>query len=423
MPADRISAAELSSTVPWPALGSEEYSWAPRAPEIHSNAEVRRQTGQYFAAVPPKIAELDVSLSAVEARDLEESTAALVAFDNHAQKTLGLDSPALGPMSAILLRTESASSSQIEQLTTSAKQLALAEIEEIGARGSRTNARTVIGNVRAMEAALALSEQVSAEAILAMHQELLRHQFGFEDEAGRFRREQVWIGGDHAGPIGADFVAPHHDRVPAAIDDLISFIDRVDIPVLAQVAISHAQFETIHPFVDGNGRTGRALAQSVIRNKRLVTSTTVPISAGLLADTERYFDALGAYRVGDAGPIVRAFTDASRLAAFTGTQLVNELAEQLELAREKLRGVRADAAAWKLLPTLIGQPVVNTRHLQRRLGMTEASALRALATLVEREVLVERTGYGRNRVWQHSGIIAVLDEYAAGIRRRAQRRG
>ncbi|UIP57237.1 hypothetical protein DSM26151_00920 [Agromyces marinus] len=383
-----------------------------------------RQTGLYRSVVAPEIADQRVGLGAADARDLEEATAALVAFDSHAQKTLGVENPALGPMSAILLRTESASSSQIEQLTTSAEQLALAEIEDSGARGSAgANARIVIGNVRAMEAALELSERVSTATILAMHAALLRHQFGFEDEAGRFRTEQVWIGGDNAGPIGAEFIAPHHDRVPAAIEDLIAFIDREDIPVLAQVAISHAQFETVHPFVDGNGRTGRALAQSVIRNKGLVTSTTVPISAGLLVDTERYFDALEAYREGDAGEIIRAFADASRLAAFTGTKLVDDLAEQLELAREQLHGVRADAAAWKLLPSLVGQPIVNTRHLQHRLGMTEASALRALDTLVQRSVLVERTGYGRNRVWQHMGIIAVLDEYAASIKRRARHRG
>ncbi|WP_139416315.1 Fic family protein [Agromyces laixinhei] len=425
MPTDSSGSDSRTSVLSWPALDYELHRWAPRAPQIHSNAAVRRQTGHYRAAVTPEIADLDVRLSAESARDLEEAAAALVAFDSHAQKTLGINNPALGPMSAILLRTESASSSQIEQLTTSAKQLALAELDEGngGAHGSgKANARTVIGNVRAMEAALALADHVNAETILAMHSALLRHQYGFEDEAGRFRHEQVWIGGEGAGPIGAEFVAPHHDRVRRAVDDLVVFIDREDIPVLAQVAISHAQFETIHPFVDGNGRTGRAVAQSVIHHKRLVTSTTVPISAGLLVDTERYFGALDAYRDGDAGPIVRAFADASRLAAFTGTALVNELAEQLEIAREQLGGVRTDAAAWKLLPTLIGQPVVNTRYLQQRLAMSEASSLRALDTLVERGVLIERTGYGRNRVWQHSGIIAVLDAYAAGIRRRAQRR-
>lgn len=97
--------------------------------------------------------------------DVEDATRALVAFDRHAQSRLGTDNPALGPMTAILLRTESASSSQIEQLTTSAKQLALAEIDE----GDKANALTVIGNVRAMEAALQLSDDISEDSILATH--------------------------------------------------------------------------------------------------------------------------------------------------------------------------------------------------------------------------------------------------------------
>src|SRR5690606_1804464 len=107
--------------------------------------------------------------------------------------------------------------SQIEHLTTSAKQLALAEIDE----GDKANALTVIGNVRAMEAALQLSDEISEDSILAMHTALLRHQTVLEHEAGRYRREQVWIGAGTAGPRTADFVAPHHDRIPDAIADVV----------------------------------------------------------------------------------------------------------------------------------------------------------------------------------------------------------
>ena len=140
-----------------------------------------------------------------DAADVEDATRQLVAFDEHARRTLGTDNPALGPMTAILLRTESASSSQIEQLTTSAKQLALAEIDE----GDKANALTVIGNVRAMEAALALSDEISEDSILQMHHALLRHQSGLEQEAGVYRQEQVWIGPGNAGPRHAEFIGPH----------------------------------------------------------------------------------------------------------------------------------------------------------------------------------------------------------------------
>ncbi len=399
--------------IPIEAVAHETLPWIPRAPEMYSRAEVERQTGPYEATVTVGIAEWNAPVNAEDAADIEDATRRLVAFDDHAQRRLGTGSPVLGPMSAVLLRTESASSSQIEQLTTSAKQLALAEIDE----GAKSNALTVIGNVRAMEAALALSADITEDSILQMHAALLRHQAGSEQEAGRYRQEQVWIGAGNAGPRLAEFVAPHQNRIPAAMADLIRFIKRQDLSVLAQVAVAHAQFETIHPFVDGNGRTGRALAQSILRNKGLVGSTAVPISAGLLVDTGRYFAALTSFREGDAGPIIREFAAASRIAATTGVQLVDDLVTELDESRSRMRGIRADAAAWKLLPALIGQPAVNTSYVTDVLGFGEMAALRALDSLVERGVLAETTGRGRNRVWEHRGILRVLDEYAAQIRR------
>lgn len=161
--------------IPIDAVSYETFDWKPRAPELYSRAEVQRQTGPYEAAIPPPIADWVPVAPAAVAADIEDATRQLVEFDQHAQRTLGTDNPALGPMTAILLRTESASSSQIEQLTTSAKQLALAEIDE----GDKQNAVTVIGNVRAMEAALALADDLSEESILAMHKALMIHQTGF----------------------------------------------------------------------------------------------------------------------------------------------------------------------------------------------------------------------------------------------------
>ncbi len=316
-------------------------------------------------------------------------------------------------MTAILLRAESVSSSQIEQLTTSAQQLALAEIDE----GDKANALTVIGNVRAMEAALQLADDVSERSILAMHKALMLHQAGFpSEEAGRFRTEQVWIGKGEAGSRLAGFAAPHQDRVPGAIGDLVRFVQRQDVPVLVQVAVAHAQFETIHPFPDGNGRTGRALAQSILRNKDFVGSTAVPISAGLLVDVPRYFDALRSFRGGDAGPIIRVFAGASRIAATTGMQLVDDLVDQLDDSRSKMAGIRADAAAWRILPHLVSQPAVNVKYLKNSLGLGEMSALRALDSLTDRNVLTETTGRSRGRVWQHRGILEALDAYASVIR-------
>jgi Fic family protein len=321
-------------------------------------------------------------------------------------------------MSAILLRTESTSSSQIERLTTSAKQLALAELGE----GGRSNAHVVVGNVRAMEAALRLADDLSEESILQMHHALMVHQPNVgPSEAGVYRKEFVWLGEGEAGPRTADFVPPHPDRVPHSMADLMGFLGRQDLPVLVQVAVGHAQFETIHPFVDGNGRTGRALVQSVLKNKGMVSGMAVPISAGLLTNIDRYFAALGSFRKGDAGPIVTEFARASRMAAVSGRRLLDQLSDALEDSRTKLIGVRSDAAAWRVLPSLVAQPVMTAKHLTRTLGLGEMAALRTLNLLTERRVLREVTGQRRNRIFEHGEILRVLDDYARGIKRATSR--
>ncbi len=190
---DRMATDGAPASIPIDAVSHETFEWRPRAPEMFSRAQAQRQTGPYDATITMPIAGWHPPLlSGVDSADVEDATRQLVEFDHHAQRTLGTGgSPALGPMTAVLLRTESASSSQIEQLTTSAKQLALAEIDE----GDKVNALAVIGNVRAMEAALQSADDISEESILAMHRALLSHQAGLEHEAGRFRQEQVWIGG------------------------------------------------------------------------------------------------------------------------------------------------------------------------------------------------------------------------------------
>jgi Fic family protein len=199
--------------------------------------------------------------------------------------------------------------------------------------------------------------------------------------------------------------------------DLIVFINRDDLPIGLQAPVAHAQFETIHPFVDGNGRTGRALIHAMLKNAGILVHTTAPISAGLLTDTKGYFAALASYRAGDARPIVERFADAARFAAITGRDLVDQLANQLTQARDKLAGVRPQSAAWSVLPHLIAHPVVSSAFLRQHLGLGEVTVNRALTVLTERGVLAETTGLKRNRVWQHVGILDVLNTYAEALSR------
>jgi Fic family protein len=402
--------------LPVPPVSFEDHDWLAETDGMTSRARLSAASGPYQSTVPAKIADYCPSISADLAADVEEASAALAKFDTYAQARLGSDNPTLGPMSSILLRTESSSSSQIENLTVGARQLAFAEL---GRSGSE-NARVVVANVRTMEAALALAERLDENAILAMHSELLAGQPGWEQHAGRYRETLVWVGTSAITPRGASHVAPQAEHVPGAMRDLVQFMRRDDIPVVFQSAVAHAQLETIHPFSDGNGRTGRAVVHAMLRSKGLVTRTTAPVSAGLLTDAEAYFDALGHYRRGDARPILEQFARASRYAASTGVRLVDDLSDQVEEGRQNLADarLRPQAAGWRVVPLLVSNPVVNARLLSERLGMNAMTAQRALTQLTEAGVLSERTGMQRNRVWQHSGILGVLDQYAQRVRRR-----
>jgi len=138
---------------------------------------------------------------------------------------------------------------------------------------------------------------------------------------------------------------------------------------------------------------------------------------GLLRNTNSYFQALGAYRAGDAAKIIREFAAASHYAAVTGKKLVDDLSAGQTSARERLGHLRSQAGGWALLPHLIAQPVVNLPYLQQALGMSAMSASRALAQLTDAGILTEATGLRRNRVWQQSEILNILDDYASSIRR------
>jgi Fic family protein len=236
--------------------------------------------------------------------------------------------------------------------------------------------------------------------------------------AGRWRDEQVWIGGDSFGPHGAEFVPPHHQHVPGLMDDLVKFTARTDLHLLSHAAIAHAQFETIHPFADGNGRTGRALIHAMLRGHGLTRNVTVPVSAGLLVDTSSYFESLTAYREGNPASIVEKLAEASFAAVANGRQLVLELQGIRESWTQKVRA-RRDASAWRLADVLIRQPVVDASTVAAELNTSTKNVMRAVDPLVKAGVLTEFTGFTRNRMWQSREVLTALDAFAARAGRRS----
>lgn len=381
----------------------EDVRWD--SPERRHAGPALLKYGTYHPAVPAGIADLTLDLPPSVFADAESASNEIARFDG----PLGGE---IAPFAAVLLRSESAASSQIENLTASAR--AIAEAELPGGRSKR-NAEMIVANTAAMHAAIALSGTVDTGAILAMHRALMAREP--RHTPGEFRTEPVWIGGGST-PIGATFVGPRHEVVPGAIDDLMAFARRTDVPALPQIAVAHAQFETIHPFTDGNGRTGRALVQALLRNKGLTRQVTVPVSAGLLSDTNAYFAALTRYRDGDAAPIVRCFSEAAVLAVANGRRLVADLRD-IRLSWNDVITARADSAVWKVADLLTRRPVVNAALLAQELGIASTNTHRYLNPLAEAGILIETTSGPRNRVWRAPDVLAALDAFADRAGRRA----
>ncbi len=398
------------SESPW-AVGWETLPWEfdPDALPL-SRAQRSAIRATYDAAVPVAIAALDVAVDADALAAADDARAEISRFDAELSSLLpGIE---IAPLAAVLLRTESASSSQIENITARAKALALAELG-VAAHGS--NAQLVAANVDAMNRALKLADGIAPTTILAIHDALMRGQE--HADPGRFRTEQVWIGGSSGSPHRAAFVPPHHSRVVAAVDDLCAFIDRTDVPLLAQAAIAHAQFETIHPFNDGNGRTGRALVHAMLKQGGATTRATIPVSAGLLADTDSYFAALTAYRAGNVSAIVARFADAALAAIGNGRQLARDLLDVHERWSESITA-RRTASVWRVLPLLLSQPAVTSAVVQEATGLSQPAADNVIAQLRSAGIVTKASGARRYVVWVAPDVTKALDDFAERARRR-----
>ncbi|MDP4334847.1 Fic family protein [Curtobacterium sp. A7_M15] len=390
----------------WPSLEFEDLQWQSRYAEHGTRAARRHTTTEpYRAAVPPEIAHRSMRLSDAVAVLADEASTALTRFD----ESLGSE---VAPFAPLLLRSEAAASSQIEHLTASARQIFTAELGGVGKR----NASEIVSNTRAMRTAIELSDQLTTETVLAMHEVLLRGDS--RHEAGRFREEAVWIGTSGRTPVGADYVAPAWERVPSLVEDVMEFARRLDLPRLAQVAVTHAQFETIHPFTDGNGRTGRALLQSMLRSNELTQNVTVPVSAGLLTDTAGYVRALTDYRRGDIEPIIRLVAEASFEAIGNARELVDEISSIRTRWRTAVTA-RRDSGIWQALDVVARQPVLNASTLAAEMGVEPKNVYPHLDRLVTAGILTKKNEYQRGVLFRNDEVLGALDAFAA----RAGRRG
>lgn len=394
-------------TTNWPALEYEEQLWKPVSADlgVTGGRSLGGATNRYRSAIPPLIASLPLTLPSAIAALAEDASYELTRFDAE----LGDE---VAPFAPLLLRSEAVASSQIENLTASARAVFSAELGDT----SRRNARVIVANSHAMLAALEIADRLTPDSVLAMHRVLMEGDL--RHVPGKWRAEPVWIGRSGDSPVGAEYVAPESSRVPGLISDLMRFARRDDLPVLAQAAVAHAQFETVHPFTDGNGRTGRSLLQAMLRGKGLTRSVTVPVSAGLLTDVDGYHSALTEYRNGDVAAIVQLTAKAS-LRAIGNSRILVDNIRATRARWSEVVSARSDSAVWKVLDLVARQPVVSAALVGVELAISPTNAYRHLDRLAEAGVLKAKTEYKVGRLWRSDEILRALDAFAERSGRRS----
>jgi Fic family protein len=361
----------------------------------------------YHAFIPDPIARLQLDLPGAVALAVSQAESAIAAV-NAGPTTGGLE--ALGPL---LLRAESVASSRIEGLELSQRNLARALFDPTAAKGT---ARAVAGNVRAMEAAIDLGtrgEAFSVAGIVALHRTLLT---GVDDTiAGRIRTEQNWIGGRWSSPLEADFVPPPPQEVGPLLADLVDFMAREDLPAIVQAAIAHAQFETIHPFADGNGRVGRALIQVVLRRRGLAHRFVPPVSVVLATNRDAYVRGLTDFREERAADWVRSFALACRAAADESARLAERIAALQVEWRERAGHPRRGSAADRIVTLLPGQPIVSVATARAALGGSDEAMRLALTELAARGVVRQITAGRYARAWAADELFDLHNAYERGL--------
>jgi Fic family protein len=266
-------------------------------------------------------------------------------------------------------------------------------------------------------ASIGVGDPIASDLLLELHRRLLSGT-RLEEYGGHFREVQNWISGSDYNPCSADLVPPPHELVSDLIDDLCAFCNTDDLPAVAQAAIAHAQFETIHPFVDGNGRTGRALIRMVLRRRGIAERVIPPVSLVLATLSRRYIDGLTAFRYVGSAASPRALEGLNTwVGRFAGacTRSVQDAmafearAAELEVSwRERLGSVRANSATDRILRILPGAPILTVDSAATLIGRTFNPANEAIQRLVQAGILGQVNIGRRNRAYEAPEIIAAF---------------
>lgn len=368
----------------------------------------------YDAYIADPLAEWDPSITADVAADIADAESAVRALND-----AGMSHVSLEGLARFLLRAESVASSRIEGLQLGTRRLAHAEaaIALGGDAGDRVAAE-ILGNIAAMEVAVEFalsSSRFELDDLMWVHRTLMDSSSAPE-LGGVVREEQNWIGGSSYNPCSAAFIPPPPECVPELLADLLDYVNRDDHSPLVQAALAHAQFETIHPFADGNGRAGRALIHVVLRRRGLAPAFVPPISLVLAALSDDYVNGLmtfrhlsepdSAERSAAAAEWMRIFAVATNRACRDAQSYSADIDAITAVWRTKLGRVRAGSSTDLLLGILPGAPIMTVESASNLIGRSKARTTDAVNRLADAGILRQRNvGRQRYRVFEATGVL------------------
>jgi Fic family protein len=354
------------------------------------------------AWVPNVLGGQDFHLSVRTARLTERAAAAVVAA--------GSRLPQFAPLAMLLLRAEGVASSHIEGIQTPLVDVAASEV------GGSDNpiARLISDNLAAVIDALGTSGSALAMRDLHEWHRCLLGDSNLVGSVGAFRDAQSWIGG--TSPRDAAYVPPPPDRVPDLMDDLLTFVNDESLDPVTQAAVAHAQFETIHPYGDGNGRIGRILIGWILAN-RLGVEVPPPLSVSISRDPGGYLAGMTLFRLGQLDPWVEWM--AVKLQQTGESEIILELRARdlFDAWRSRLEAQRADATSRKVLDLLGEHPVISSDVIAAQLGVSERTARSAIHSLVEHEIVQPYEQRSRHRgrprsFWVATELIDLIAQWA-----------
>ena len=361
------------------------------------------------ATLPP---EPPVQLAGGLQRLLSEADRALGRLDGSVQT---LPNPDL--FVYMYVRKEAVLSSQIEGTQSSLQDLLAAEAHVLG-DGSPRDVDEVVNYVRAMNYGLRRLAKlpVSVRLIREIHEQLLKGVRGSKLTPGELRRSQNWIGPSGCTLTEAMFVPPPPTEVPGALGALEAFLHlKDDLPLLVKIGLAHAQFETIHPFLDGNGRIGRLLITFLLCERGVLPKPVLYLSHYFKRHRQTYYERLQATR--DAGDwegwlefFLRGVAEVSAQAAETARKI-------LKLREEHRRGItehlgRAAGNGHRVLEQLYERPIVSVNDVRSLIRSTFAGANQIVQRLVDLRILREITGQARHRRFRYDAYVRLFDEEA-----------